>query len=480
MKKFITLLLACSMLAAMSCGSADTPVSDDTTRQSDTSDTTAAETEPAPDLPESDFGGYEFRVLHDVTGWGTYSEEHLDFESENGDVLDDAIFRRNRSVEEEYGFALIEVIGDYGATANTLTQSVMAGDDEYDLAMITYGWACGTDLLVDFNTIPYIDLTMPWWNTNAAEQLSVGGVLTNALSDFMITHRDGTVAMFFNKKLAEDYGVNDLYSLVRDGKWTLDKFGEYARLVTGDLNGDGNYTDADLFGYSAINTNSYIYMLFGAGATYTKNDENDLPVVSMNNEAFVDRYMKVVNLLNSDNLLYCPKYVTNKGGDGDQSIFRVFRESRALFMSHGIGSASKLRDMEDDFGVLPAPKYDEAQEDYKNIIDAGKYMVVPNTASDLERTGIILEALSYGGYKTVIPSYYNTMLKNKLMRDEESIEMLDEYIFPNSVLKGFFNSNCSEIIENLAKSPDKIASTIASREESIQLAIDKIVATMVQ
>ena len=135
--------------------------------------------------------------------------------------------------------------------------------------------------------------------------------------------------------------------------------------------------------------------------------------------------------------------------------------------------------MDNDFGVLPAPKYDEAQENYQNVIDAGKFMVIPKTVQDLDRTGVILESLSYEGYKSVISAYYDTMLKNKLMRDEDSIEMLDKYIFPNTVVRNFFYADVQSTIQDIVKKPEAMASTIASREESLQKKIDKIYDTFV-
>lgn len=477
MKKIISMaIFAALLLSATSCaGSAGD--GNNVTVQNDetTSDEASADTvnQVLPDIPErADYGGYEFRVLYEVTGWGTYTEEHLDFDSETGDVLSDAIYRRNRLCEDKYNFRLVNI--DKKDVTTALNATILSGDDEYDLAMVTYGWAKGTDTLVDFNTVPHIGLDKPWWNSSAAEQMEVDGMLTNTLSDFMITHRDGTVAMFFNKKLAENYQLEDLYETVRNGKWTLDKFDECTKNISSDLDGDGKMTDVDMYGYSALDSNSFVYMIYGTGEKLVRMDEDGKPKLDINNERFITKYQKVVEVVNSDNKWYCPKYNSNAGGDGDQSIFRVFHEDRALFLSHGIGSAKKFRDMKNDFGVLPAPKYDEAQENYQNVIDAGKFMVIPKTAQDLDRTGVILESLSYEGYKSVISAYYDTMLKNKLMRDEESIEMLDKYIFPNTVVKNFFFANVQGAIQDIVKKPEAMASTIASKEASLQKNIDKI------
>ena len=215
-------------------------------------------------------------------------------------------------------------------------------------------------------------------------------------------------------------------------------------------------------------------MYYGCGLRLVKDDADGKPVPALGDENSINVLQKIASMLNSDNMQYSPWRNSNSGGDGDQSIFRVFKEGRALFLSHGIGSAGRFRDLKDDFGVLPAPKLDESQESYYNIIDAGKFMVIPKTASDLDRTGTILESLSYEGYRTVISAYYDTMLKNKLMRDEESIEMLDKYIFPDSVVKSFFSAKVQDTLQSVAKSPDSMASTIASQMTVMQADIDEL------
>ena len=64
--------------------------------------------------------------------------------------------------------------------------------------------------------------------------------------------------IYFNKKLAEDNGVGDLYGMVRSGEWTLDKFSECCRGVTADLDGDGLDAD-DRYG---LTTNGFAWQPF--------------------------------------------------------------------------------------------------------------------------------------------------------------------------------------------------------------------------
>lgn len=82
---------------------------------------------------------------------------------------------------------------------------------------------------------------------------------------------------------------------------------------------------------------------------------------------------------------------------------------------------SYLRDMKDDFGIVPWPKYDESSDGYAANVDAGTDLfVVPITTADAERTSIILEALCAEGYRSVIPAYYEVALQKKYTRDDIS------------------------------------------------------------
>ena len=82
--------------------------------------------------------------------------------------------------------------------------------------------------------------------------------------------------------------------------------------------------------------------------------------------------------------------------------------------------------MNDDFGIVPWPKYDASQEKYYTNVDAGTNLfIVPITNSDPERTSIVLEALCAKGYRTVIPAYYEVALQTKYTRDDLSVQMLD-------------------------------------------------------
>jgi hypothetical protein len=111
---------------------------------------------------------------------------------------------------------------------------------------------------------------------------------------------------------------------------------------------------------------------------------------------------------------------------GDHRLQDVmFPGDQALFWSEVVHWATILRNMDSDFGIIIHPKYDESQTGYQNYVGAPPVLGVPVSASDIERTGMVLEALCYESTDTVIKAYYDVLLKTKISRDDESEGMLD-------------------------------------------------------
>lgn len=82
--------------------------------------------------------------------------------------------------------------------------------------------------------------------------------------------------------------------------------------------------------------------------------------------------------------------------------------------------------MESTYGVLPFPKYDEAQESYytssRNTHNA---FMMPITCKDPEMEATVMEALSAVKYKKVLPAFYEIVLKTKYAANTETAEIID-------------------------------------------------------
>ena len=225
-----TLLLAAiiaSLLVSTSCG--QTVENDDgitSSNQDGTTDTGIVENDPVDkrssvtdDLPEKKFGGYGFTVLTDTgLDWTIIQPE------ETGDVIDDAIYRRNIAVEDRFDIKLNVLMEDPGNLGSKITSSVQAGDDDIDLVcghVVFLGSLALEDMFLNWYDIPYIDFSKPWWSKSTTDDLSVNDVCPLAISDFALSALANTYCVFYNKRLAENYGITDLYDIVNEGKYSL-------------------------------------------------------------------------------------------------------------------------------------------------------------------------------------------------------------------------------------------------------------------
>ena len=224
-KRIISLLLLASLLTSASACGSEAPEKDNGT------DTTAEETTEKPEyeFPELNCGGDEFTIFN--TGWVWRMYTLIDVETQTGDSLDDAVYERNRKVEELFNVKLDvreAAIDDFAGLVRT---SVMAGDQSYDAAYIKGDHLNGiiTDgCVLDLTDVDGLNLDKPWWDQNVRNSCKLGkdGVLYFAASDLSLTAFDLTWCLMFNETKLEELNLDKPYDLVRSGKWTLDKFHE--------------------------------------------------------------------------------------------------------------------------------------------------------------------------------------------------------------------------------------------------------------
>lgn len=484
-RKILSAVLLMSLILSASCGSKPTETNTDKQTSADATsvDTTSAdETTEAriePILPDTRWDGYQFRVLTKGQTSSHWSSRDIAAESENGDTINDAVYKRNMKIYERFGVEMVDIASPNGTwdLVTPLRKSVLAASDDYD--MVAGGFPemvknfASEGMLMELHDVPYIDLSKPWYDQKANEQLSIDGMLFATAGDMLIMDNDATLCVLFNKKLAEDYGFEDMYEMVNNGAWTIDRMTEYAKLVAKDLNGDGSMGEKDQWGNIGESLNTYAFMV-GCDAMAASKNADDVPVFNVKNEHFYDAFTKAVNL-NRDYQI--TMYVENfKSNDvWGEVIDPAFSEGRVLFNTAGLNRVTVFRSMDIDFGILPLPKYDEKQEKYNSMVSlsCSNSITIPVTA-DAERSGAIIEALSAESYYTLTPAYYDIVLKTKRARDEASSEMLD-IIFDNRIFDIAYMYDWGGLIGaiNSLKTDGTITSTVDSKLTAAEKALEK-------
>ena len=482
--KLLLLLLALLLPLAAACSASPQPTKNpqDTQpeNQSGENETGGENETPAKApliLPEAKYNGYAFRIINIEQSTMPWIYTTITADEDTGVEVNDAVYRRNRLVEERFDISIKEIIeNSHGTIASKATKSIQSGSDDYDLVIVNAPEAVGMakkQSLMDYNEIPYVDLTRPYWDKDIKRDLSVGGRSYLMVGDFSMMHYGLNVAMFFNKKLLNEFGLESPYNLINEGKWTYDKFFEMASGASVDLNGDGKFDKNDRFGYMSITHVWSPTFLAAAGQQTVLKDANDLHCFGMDNEKFITIYQKLTAKMHEGNMLFD---ADDAGNHRLQDV--MFPGDQALFWSEVVHWATILRNMDSDFGIIIHPKYDASQTEYQNYVGTPPVLAVPVSASDFERTGMVLEALCYESTDTVIKAYYDVLLKTKISRDDESEGMLDimfKYRF-YSIADTYYQSEIHAPMNGKALSKQGAADIVAWIEKNrgkIEAAFEK-------
>lgn len=482
-KIILALLLAIASAASITAcgqdgGTKDTEAGDGTT-VSDSVSEEASDTGISDGLPEKNYGGRTFTVATD-----DYMVDDYMSDGETGDIINDAVYRRNTAIEDRFGIKL-EVISDsYTGMSTKINQMIQSGDDSFDL-IAQHACTAGTIAInggfMNWYDIPYVDLEKPWWSKNANKELSYKNkAIYLAGGDYALSLTSYMYAFFFDKVAVEDYGMTPeyLYGLVRDGKWTLDTVADVTKDIYKDLNGNDERDIEDFYGIVSSTRSPLNTFMWSCDNPIMKADSDGIPQLVYYQDKTSAIVEKVMGL-----------FFDNTGGYTDKNKYTLgddlFAVGRAMMVPSTFSGAMKnFRENKNPFGVLPYPKYDEAQTNYYTMSDGSHALLsVPVTVKDTEFTGIITEALCAESWKNVVPKYYETVLKVKLADDADTSEMIDiiggglvfdyGYIYDNGIGFGF-------TLQNLADTRNRtdIASFYAKREKKVLAANEEMFAKL--
>lgn len=480
---FLCLLALLLTASATSCGNniEETTASIDTTIE-ETVEETIAETTAFDTLTKKDFDGRTFTMLD--ANDHPYMHINMHTGELNGDAINDAIYNRDLMVVDKANVEIVyEQLEPASNGSKQFQNNVMAGDETYQLitgpALGTAVAKLGTDgILYNLNDISDamdVDWTSPWWSALMYDTMQIKDKFFFTTGDIAATVYQAPFCVYFNVDLGIDYGfdVSDLYENVRNGDWTYELFFSMGEGLNADLDGNNKYNEEDFAGIILQSGSITLAALMtSCGIHMSEIDDEGNLVVDLMNE-------KTVNAMEMMHHLYDPYYQYT---DNKSSTHYMFPEGRGLFLLHNVETATAaLREMEDDFAILPMPKYDTAQETYYSLFSgwADCFIGMPKNLSDPTFNGYVTEALARAAYDIVRPAAFETTLKGKTARDEESIAMLD-LIF-STLYQDFnclhnFGYICSKMSEWVIKG-EGFSSGYASVEKAIQSDIDALMAS---
>ncbi len=435
-KRIFALMLAAlmliSMLAACGGGNGGSTTDATTTDSPDVGGTTAAPDTTAPviEVPKEEYipsgntyDGATFTVL--LSSKAPENELFNDFKynEENATVLDDAVYRKNSQIEDEYDivFNYITNCGGSNTAKADITNQLTVQDETYHLYMVpaydTISLAYENSLY-DLNSVPGLDTSLSYWDQNANSQLSINDLLFFTTGDISVWDDRQQFVVMFNKNLfASEAGADDnIYDIVEEGKWTYDLLAKYSENCADDVDGDDDMDLDDKYGILLWDDTVY-GALASAGERMVSLDKNDDLILTIYNERALDVLDKFTAIEKAD---YTVNYQRTTY-DGSPAK-KMFEESRAMFFLGRLSSFDNFRDMEIPFGVLPYPKFEESQESYHSTVSYyhTSFYCMPNLDFNIEMRGDITNACAYYSQQYMTPAYIERTLVGTHIRDEES------------------------------------------------------------
>ena len=356
---------------------------------------------------------------------------------DKSDPLEDAVYRRNDKIQNYYGVTLNTFVEpDYMTLTGKVKNDVSAGSGEFHI-VYQHMVDAATNLgmggnLYNLTDLDYVNFENIWWDQDCKNGFMFGDNMFVVCGDLLPSSMMITAAMIFNKTQFDQHNLEYPYDDAREGTWTIDDMLLLTKDQTRDLNGDGkiNYSD-DFYGLAGWSLACDYNFWYGSGCTMFSFDEDHLPVYEPNTDRLQTVYDKIYELIVTQQSFH----VTMNDFQANNSIHaepvNVFKAGRALFFAGSLSDGTSLREMENEFGFLPQPKYDEKQEEYLSFVNgSASTACVPKSLSEeaLADAGYMLEVLASSSYYMVTDTLYDKVAKSKNARDAESAAMVDVII----------------------------------------------------
>ncbi len=391
------------------------------------------------EVPDKNYDATITFLTRDEDDWST-KEIFADEEMGQSNSILNSVYERNMLIKEKYGVTINELKYLTNEHHSKIMVEVSSGGDNFQaiitsmtnsITLSTYGY------LWDLNHsyISHLNFEKPWWDQNMTQDLSIHNRLYFATGDLLVFDDDVTYALMYNKDLARENQLPDLYAMVKNGTWTMDKFIEYSSSAFMD-NGNGTIDyDGDIVGFTYSNDAAACF-LYGGGITICSKDTDDYPIYDLN----LERTKKISDL---GDRLFNSSYTINlvdmtSGGYSYSQLSQIcFGGGHALFHCDVLQSIPQYQTLSADFGILPIPMYDTSQDNYYSLMHTvGSVVSIPVTVSgyeELDTTTATLEILAYYSKEMLTPQYRESLIQTPSGRGDVYTESMLNLIINNRV-----------------------------------------------
>ena len=454
-----SILLFVFLLSVIACSSGD---SDNNKDKENTSVTTEQKTENPngiatlyrdleDSVPALNFEGETIRFLTLVKDEASTSlryvyDNELWVDELTSDPLSDSIYNRNMYAMERLNCKIVSEQADASDIKQLLEKTHFADEDVYQVVGFTVAGALDLALGGYFRNINalennYIDFDAPWWSRQFLDEVSANDNIYVLAGSLSLSMTRSIHATFFNKRIAEEQKVENLYDVVNDGRWTIDYQTQLVSDMYRDVNGDDVRDKEDEYGFCSPkywSTDAY-FSAFDIDIL-SKNDDGEFEF-TLNEEKAYDGLSKILALC------YGKGSFSDIVGTSDADDLFVSGNAFMITQKLACAEAQIFRNMRDDYGILPMPKYDEKQSEYYSMpFEVFQTYSVPKTNTNPEKATALLEVLCAESWRKVMPIYSEVVLKGKYLSDPQSRTMFDMIVSNTRVDAGLvYVAHTSEI-----------------------------------
>ena len=369
--------------------------------------------------PDVNYGGKDF----DVFTWQEDREWVLKLNAE-ASKIDQETYYHLAAVEQELNLNFVTRYekGDYDNMGNFATKlSVLSGDDGIDLVCqysLAASVAAQQALYTDLNELDYLKWDAEYWSKDLKATNTVNDKMFWCTGDMTASTIKSMFLFAFNYDMAADYRMGDLYKTVQEGKWTIEKLKTLSATVYSDDNGNEIQDVGDTVG---LVIQHYVYYdAFQAGCNLPSIIVNNMGELEINPDLYGERGVDVTNkikdlLHNNGNGTYAP--TKDKAGWN-----RSIEDGKAVFALYVAESLLSLAQDDVNYGILPIPKYDEDQENYRTCLSMGySQFSVPVIAPEPNVSAAVLESMAHNGYVSLSRAVFDA-LQYRYSKRVEDIE----------------------------------------------------------
>ena len=355
--------------------------------------------------PNVNYGGKDF----DVFTWKEEGEWVLDLTAETSKV-DSETYYHLSIVEQELNLNFVTHYekGNYDNMGNFATKlSILSGDDGIDLVCqysLAASVATQKGLYTNLLDLDYIKWDADYWSKDLKATNTVNGKMYWCTGDMTASVLKQMFLFVFNYDMAADYNMGDLYKTVKDGEWTIETLKTLSATVYSD---DNNNKTQDVGDTVGLVFSSYLtYDALQAGCDLPSIIVNSNNELQINPDLYGDRGVEVTNkikdlLHNNGNGTYAhtkDKANWNKSIEDEKAVF-------SLYTADGIITSLVMDDV--NYGILPIPKYDEEQENYRTCLSMTySQFSVPVIAPEPNVSAAVLESMAHNGYVSMSPKVF--------------------------------------------------------------------------